>query len=144
MNEALGARGTTFDLIEPVAHEPLDQARLVASADRGHAGRAGHHLLIIDSNPVFTAPASWGFAEALARVPFSLALAGSADETARSTTWFVPQDPRVGDLERCARLRRDRARIMQPQALPLYGGVSAHEMIGALSGAAPLCRLSRP
>ena len=26
MNEALGARGTTFELIEPVAHEPADQS----------------------------------------------------------------------------------------------------------------------
>ena len=41
MNEALGARGTTFDLIEPVAHQPVDQTRIPPRADRGNAGRAG-------------------------------------------------------------------------------------------------------
>ncbi len=91
MNEALGARGITFDLIEPVAHEPVDQAAslraLIAAMQAGQVA----NLLIVDSNPAFTAPAGWGFVKALERVPFSLALAGREDETAQATTWFVPR-----------------------------------------------------
>ena len=137
MNEALGARGTTFDLIEPVAHQPVDQTgslrTLIAAMQAGQVTS----LLMIDSNPVFTAPATWGFAEALARVPFSLALAGSADETARSTTWFVPQ-AHAWEAWSDARAYDGTATIMQPQALPLYGGVSAHEMLGLYMEPAPM------
>lgn len=137
MNEALGARGSGFDLIEPVAHEPIDQA----DALRALIGdmRAGHvtHLLIIDSNPVFTAPATWGFAEALKQVPFSLALAANADETAGSTTWFVPK---THDWETWsdARAYDGTVTILQPQALPLFGGISAHEMLALYLDPAPV------
>ena len=135
MNEALGGRGATFDLIEPVAHEPMDQAAslraLIASMQAGEV----KNLLILDSNPVFTSPASWGFAEALARVPFSLALATRADETARAVTWFVPQAHPWEDWGD-ALAYDGTATIMQPQALPLYGGISAHELLGLFMEAA--------
>jgi MoCo/4Fe-4S cofactor protein with predicted Tat translocation signal len=59
MNEALGGRGTTYDLIEPVVVDPQDRGRALQSliADM-RTGRV-QSLLIIDSNPVFTAPAAW-------------------------------------------------------------------------------------
>jgi hypothetical protein len=62
MNEALGARGISYTLIEPVVASPIDQARLLRDlADDMRAGRV-RSLFIIDSNPVFTAPATLGFA----------------------------------------------------------------------------------
>ena len=128
MNEALGARGLTFDLIEPVVHEPVDQVgSLRALISAMQAGQVTN-LLILDSNPVFTAPATWGFDQALKQVPFSLTLAGNANETALSTTWFVP---RAHEWEAWsdARAYDGTAAILQPQALPLYGGISVHEML---------------
>jgi anaerobic selenocysteine-containing dehydrogenase len=136
MNEALGARGATYDLIEPA----FPQAALQADAMKAliadmHAGQVSH-LLIIDSNPLYTSPSSWGFAEALERVPFSVALARHADETARSTTWFVPQ---THDWETWsdARAYDGTVTVLQPQALPLYGGLSAHAMLGLYLTAPP-------
>jgi MoCo/4Fe-4S cofactor protein with predicted Tat translocation signal len=68
MNEALGGRGQTYDLIPPVEVDPVDQtASLRGLIDDMNAGRVTT-LVIIDSNPVFTAP---GFAEALTRVAVS-------------------------------------------------------------------------
>ncbi len=136
LNEALGGQGHTFDLIEPVAHNPLDTAQSLRAliADM-QAGRVAS-LLIVDSNPAYAAPAAWGFAQALERVPFSLALAERADETARKTTWFVPMThawESWGD----ARAHDGTATILQPQALPLYGGISPHEMLGLFMQAAP-------
>ena len=92
--------------------------------------------MIIDSNPVFTAPADSGFAEALKRVPFSLALANHVDETARSTTWFVPK---THDWESWsdARAYDGTVTILQPQALPLYGGTSAHELLALYLDSTP-------
>jgi Fe-S-cluster-containing dehydrogenase component len=137
LNGALGARGTTFDLIQPVAHRPIDQAEsfrgLITAMQAGQVTS----LLMIDSNPVFTSPATRGFAEALVRVPFSLALAEHADETAQSTTWFVPM-AHAWETWSDARAYDGTATILQPQALPLYGGVSAHEMLARYIGPAPV------
>ena len=136
MNEALGGRGTTFELIEPVAHEPIDQAAALSALIADMQAGEVSHLLIIDSNPIFTAPAQMGFAEALKRVPFSLALANHVDETARSTTWFVPK---THDWESWsdARAYDGTTTILQPQALPLYGGTSAHELLSLYLDSAP-------
>ena len=136
LNEALGGRGATFELIESVGHEPIDQSGALSTliADM-HAGQVSH-LVIVDSNPVYTAPAQLGFAEALKQVPFSLALANDADETAHSTTWFVPK---THDWESWsdARAYDGTTTILQPQALPLYGGTSAPELLSLYLDSAP-------
>ena len=49
-------------------------------------------LLVIDSNPVFTAP---GFAEALARVPLSMTLADGPTETAAKTHLEPARPPQL-------------------------------------------------
>jgi MoCo/4Fe-4S cofactor protein with predicted Tat translocation signal len=136
LNEALGGRGATFELIEPVAHEPVDQAAALRSLIADMRGGRVSHLLVIDSNPVFTSADNLGFAEALKRVPFSLALAGYEDETARSTTWFVPK---THDWESWgdARAYEGTVTILQPQALPLYHGTSAHELLALYLDSTP-------
>ena len=136
MNEALAARGSTYQLIDSVAGGPASQGdTLHALIDDMHVGKVGH-LLILDSNPVFTSPSTWGFAQALERVPFSLTLAPSADETALSTTWFVPQ-AHAWETWSDARAYDGTATILQPQALPLYSGLSAHEMLEMYVSATP-------
>ena len=90
-------------------------------------------LLMLDINPVYAAPGALGFADALKRVPFSLALsAPSPDETARAATWFVPMT-HAWEAWSDARAFDGAATIVQPQALPLYDGTSAHEMLALVS-----------
>ena len=135
LNAALGARGNTVELIEPVAHDPrIQRDSLRALIDDMRAGLVTH-LLILDSNPAFTAPMTWGFAEALKRVPFSMSLAMNADETAGLTTWFVP---RTHDWETWsdARAYDGTCSILQPQALPLFGGISTYELLALYSSSA--------
>ncbi len=137
MNEALGARGVTFELVEPAAHNPVDQAAslraLIAAMQAGQVTS----LLIVDSNPAFAAPGNWGFTKALQRVPFSLTLARREDETALATSWFVPMT-HPWEAWSDTRAYDGTATILQPQALPLYDGVSAHEILGLYMGPAPL------
>ncbi len=136
MNERLGGRGSTFDLLEPVAHSATDQARsLRALIGEMQAGKVDS-LLVVDSNPVFTAPGSWGFAQAMQRVPFVLALARTADETARAATWFVPMTHEWENWSD-ARAHDGTATILQPQALPLYDGTSPHEMLALYMSGTP-------
>jgi Fe-S-cluster-containing dehydrogenase component len=126
MNEALGGRGRTFDVIEPVAYRAVDfGADLRALTDDMAAGRV-ETLLVLDTNPVFSAP---GFAEALSRVRLSVASGPSLDETGNAATWYVP-GAHAFEAWSDARAYDGTATIMQPQAMPLFDGMSA---VGALS-----------
>ena len=121
INERLGGRGTTFDLIEPVAAGEGDLAGLLADMAAGRV----ETLMMLDTNPVYAAP---GFRDALRQVAFSLAAAPAPDETARAATWHVPLAHLFeawGDI----RAHDGTVSIQQPQALPLYGGRSAFEVL---------------
>ncbi|MBV9811252.1 MAG: 4Fe-4S dicluster domain-containing protein [Acetobacteraceae bacterium] len=138
VNERLGARGTTFDLIAPVAYRGEDEAASMASliGDMGE-GRVSC-LLILGGNPVYAAK---GFREALPRVPFSLSLSAAPDETARAATWYVPGAhvfETWGDLV----AHDGTVAIQQPQSLPLYNGRSALEALALLTQDAPVDALA--
>ncbi len=134
INEKLGARGTTFDIIPPAAYRPEDEGASMASlmADM-QAGRVTT-LLILDSNPVYTAP---GFREALSRVKFSLALSPAPDETAHAVSWYVPGAHLFEDWGDTV-AHDGTVTIQQPQALPLYGGHSALQALALLTQDAPV------
>ena len=133
INEKLGARGSTFDLIPPVCvradDEAAGMAALIGDMQAGHVGT----LLILDTNPAYAAP---GFRDALRHVPFSLAANGTADETARAATWFAPL-AHLFEAWGDARAHDGTITIQQPQALPLYGGRSAFDMVALFTGDAP-------
>ena len=133
INEALGARGVAFDLIDPVAHRAEDHAAsLRALMDDMAAGQVDT-LLMLDVNPVWTAP---GFGPLLARVATTVHSGPAPDETARTAGWHVPMAHAFeawGDL-----LAHDgTATICQPQALPLFGGRAPADLISLLLDAAP-------
>ncbi len=133
VNEALGGRNVTYDLVQPVAHAIQNQsASLRTLADDMHSGEVTT-LVIIDQNPVWAAPADIGFTEALTRVPFSLSLSVHPNETSAATLWSVPMKhawESWGD----ARGHDGTATILQPQALPLHGGLSAGELLALFAG----------
>ncbi|MBV8526466.1 MAG: 4Fe-4S dicluster domain-containing protein, partial [Acetobacteraceae bacterium] len=139
MNEALGARGSTIELVDPVAQSPTDQAASLQSLiEDMRAGRVST-LLIIDSNPVYSA-AAYGFGEALANVPFSLALVRPPSETAQAATWFVPILHPWEDWSD-ARGHDGTATVLQPQAMPLYDGESPHTILGLFASPDPAAPL---
>ncbi|MDR3533493.1 MAG: TAT-variant-translocated molybdopterin oxidoreductase [Rhodopila sp.] len=125
MNEALGGRGQTYDLIAPVEADPVNHgASLRSLIDDMTAGRVTT-LVIIDSNPVFTAP---GFGDALTRVAVSMTLADGSSETAAKTQWSLPA--RHGFEDWSDALAYDgTVTLLQPQARPLYDGISPHSLL---------------
>ncbi len=133
INEALGARGHTLDMIEPVAVGAVNQLGSLAELVRDMNAGAVGTLLILDVNPAFTAPADLEFAEALVKVPFTVHLGSYVDETASRCVWHLPA---THDLEAWsdARAYDGTASIIQPQVRPLYLGRSAHEMVDLLQG----------
>jgi len=136
INEKLGARGATLDLVAAAAQTPLDQAASLRDLVDDMQGGKVTSLLILDSDPVYAAPGSLGFAEALTQVPFSLALTPAPNQTSRACTWAVPMTHGWEDWSD-ARAHDGTATILQPQALPLYDGTSPHRMLALLSDPAP-------
>ena len=90
-------------------------------------------LLMLDANPVYTAPADLDFAAALRHVPLSVSLALYADETALASTWRIPATHEY-EAWSDARAFDGTITIQQPQVRRLYGGHSAHELLAVLQG----------
>ncbi|HEY1300456.1 MAG TPA: 4Fe-4S dicluster domain-containing protein, partial [Stellaceae bacterium] len=133
INVALGAYGTTVRLIEPVAVAPEPQlASLEALVADMMAGKVDT-LLMLETNPLYTAPADLDFAAALKRVPFSVSLAPYADETALASTWHIPAAHEY-EAWSDARAFDGTVTIQQPQVRRFYGGRSAQELLAVLQG----------
>jgi MoCo/4Fe-4S cofactor protein with predicted Tat translocation signal len=140
INNKLGAVGATLDLTAPVVHSPIDQAASLHDlAEDMRAGKVST-LLIIDSNPAYTAPSTLGFVEALKRVDFSMTLAAAPNETSDATIWGVPMT-HAWETWSDARAYDGTVTILQPQALPLYLGTSMHRMLALFTDSAPASTL---
>ncbi|MGK7861194.1 4Fe-4S dicluster domain-containing protein [Falsiroseomonas sp. E2-1-a4] len=126
INAALGA---TLPYVEnPTAVAAGTLAELVAEGD------AVTHLLVLDANPVFDAPADLDVAGLLRRVPHSLHAGLHVDETALAAGWHLPLRHPLeswGDS-----LAFDgTAALRQPVTLPLVeAAVSVEELLSALAG----------
>ena len=115
--------------VAPVRPDAAPLAELVAAMREGRC----ETLLILGANPAYDAPADLGFAEALARVPFSVHHGLHADETAALCTWHLPAPHALedwGDL----RARDGTAAIVQPLIRPLYATRPAATVLGLLLG----------
>ena len=139
-NDTLGAPGATLDLVSPAVHSPIDQAASLSGlVEDIRAGKVST-LLIIDNNPVYTAPGSLGFADALKKVDFSLALTVAPNETSQATVWAVPM-AHAWETWSDARAFDGTTTILQPQALPLYQGTSVYRMLALFTDPAPASTL---
>ncbi|MCC7125840.1 MAG: TAT-variant-translocated molybdopterin oxidoreductase [Acidobacteria bacterium] len=129
INAALGNGGQTVTYLstpEAVASEQLaDLKTLVADMN---ADRVQLLLMIGESNPVLTAPADLGFADALSRVPLRAHSGLFFDETATLSHWHVPAAHYL-EAWSDARTIDGTASIVQPLIVPMYGGKSAHEVM---------------
>src|SRR5207248_8154025 len=90
-------------------------------------------LLVLGGNPVFDAPADLDFAAAMTKVPHTIALGHTVDETSSRAEWHIPRAHYLeswGD----ARAAGGTLSVVQPLILPLFGGRSPIEVLGVLSG----------
>ncbi len=131
INGALGAFGKTVRPIEPVVVSPMHHQQslqeLVADMTAGRVDT----LLMLETNPLYSAPVDLDFAVALKRVPLSVSLALYADETAEASTWLIPATHEY-EAWSDARAFDGTVTIQQPQVRRLYGGHSAQELLAVL------------
>jgi molybdopterin-containing oxidoreductase family iron-sulfur binding subunit len=132
MNEVLGNVGRTVVYTESVEAEPINQLDSIRdlAADM-NAGKVDV-LVILGGNPVYTAPADLKFADAMNKVPLRAHLSLYDDETSELCHWQIPEAHFLESWSD-ARAYDGTASIVQPLIAPLYGGKSAHDVIGAMS-----------
>jgi MoCo/4Fe-4S cofactor protein with predicted Tat translocation signal len=139
INAALGSAGRTAATTDPVVagppaatvDDPVASLReLTVAMNAGSVDT----LLILGGNPVFTAPADLGFADALLKVERRYYHGAFDDETAEYCHWLIPEAHAL-EAWSDARAFDGTAAIVQPLILPLYpGSKSAHELVAALAG----------
>jgi MoCo/4Fe-4S cofactor protein with predicted Tat translocation signal len=131
LNQTLGNVGKTVVYTETVQPLPSiqgdDLKSLVADINAGKV----QWLLILDSNPVYSAPVDLKFAEALGKVPKSAHLGSHVDETAQIATWHINSAHYLESWSD-ARAYDGTLSVIQPMINPLYGGKSAHDVTQTL------------
>jgi MoCo/4Fe-4S cofactor protein with predicted Tat translocation signal len=129
INEKLGNVGKTIRYIKPVEADPVDHLRSIEELVIDlNAGKV-EALFVLGSNPVYSAPADLGFADAYQKARFRVHHGLYQDETAQLSEWHIPESHALetwGD----ARAFDGTASIIQPLIEPLYESKSAYELLG--------------
>src|SRR5687767_13010664 len=130
LNTYLGNTGKTVSDHE-AKEAALPSVSSLASLVSAMKGGAVQTLVVLGGNPVFDAPADLDFASAMAKVPHSIALGHTVDETSSRAEWHVPRAHYLeswGD----ARAVGGTISVVQPLILPLFGGKTAVEVLGLM------------
>ncbi len=131
LNQALGNVGKTVvytETVQPLPSIQLDDMKsLVADMNAGKV----KWLLILDANPVYSAPIDLNFAAALEKVPNSAVLGSHVDETAQIAHWHINSAHYLESWSD-ARAYDGTLSVIQPMIEPLYAGKSAHQVMQIL------------
>lgn len=133
MNEALGNDGNTIQWADPDRQSfPLESGTLRSLIDDMEAG-AVETLLILDTNPVYSAPEASRIVHAMEKVPLRLHAGLYETETSRLCHWNLPM---AHFLESWSDLCAfdGTCSIVQPTIRPLKGQKPALEILASLVG----------
>ena len=132
INQALGNVGKTV-LIgnQPLNPLPSDQfAEFKALVADLNAGKVDW-LVILNSNPIYTAPFDLDFPAAFNNAKTVAHLGSHLDETGQISHWHIPAAHSM-EMWSDARSYDGTVSIVQPMIDPLFGGKSAHQILQAL------------
>ena len=130
LNTHLGNTGSTVSYYE-TKDAALPSAGSLASLVSAMKAGTIQTLVVLGGNPVFDAPADLDFAAAMAKVPHSIAMGHTVDETSSKAEWHIPHAHYLeswGD----ARAVGGTLSVVQPLILPLFGGRTAVEVLGMM------------
>ncbi len=131
MNQGLGNVGKTVVYTDPLEVSPETDGlgELVKEIDAGQVNA----LVILSSNPVYTAPADLDFTSRFLKVGLRIHSGLYNDETAELCHWHIPEAHFL-EAWSDARAYDGTVGIVQPLIAPLYDGKSQHEMAATLAG----------
>jgi molybdopterin-containing oxidoreductase family iron-sulfur binding subunit len=132
INSALGNIGKTVLVSsDPAIPLPSDQlAELKGLVADLNAGKV-NWLVILNSNPIYNAPADLNFAGAFNKAGNVVHLGSHVDETGQLAQWHIPAAHYL-EAWSDARAYDGTVSIVQPMIDPLYGGKTAHDMLQSL------------
>jgi len=133
INNALGNIGKTVfvtdDTVNPLPSDQIAGIRdLVADLNAGKVD----WLVILDVNPVYTAPADLDFLSAFNKANIVVHLGPRVDETGENAHWHIPAAHYLESWTD-ARAYDGTVSIVQPMIEPLYGGKQAHDFFQVLT-----------
>ncbi len=142
MNQALGNVGQTILYTDPLDPGVGNQTQSLAELTDDLAAGRVELLVILEANPVYTAPADVDFAVALRKAAekrvnglqamTAVHLGLYRDETSELCHWHVPAAHYLESWSD-ARTFDGTASIVQPLIAPLYDGRTAHALLAAMS-----------
>jgi MoCo/4Fe-4S cofactor protein with predicted Tat translocation signal len=132
INQALGNVSKTVIVpAQPLNPLPSDQLgdfkSLVSDLNAGKV----QWLVILNANPIYTAPADLNFADAFNKAETVVHLGSRVDETGQVSHWHIPAAHALESWSD-ARSYDGTVSIVQPLIEPLYGGRTAHEVLQML------------
>ncbi|MGA3010334.1 MAG: TAT-variant-translocated molybdopterin oxidoreductase [Terracidiphilus sp.] len=132
INTAVGAYGelATLDVDpdSPANGSQLDGLKsLVSDLNAGKV----NWLVILNANPIYTAPADLNFADAFNKADIVAHLGSHLDETGQISHWHIPAAHFLESWSD-ARAYDGTVSIVQPMIDPLYGGKTAHHVFQTL------------
>ena len=130
INHALGNVGKTVVYTENVAAQPVNQIESLRELVKDMETGRVEVLVVVGGNPVYNAPADFGFASAMEKVKFRARLGLYEDETSRLCHWHIPEAHYL-ETWSDARAFDGTITIQQPLIAPLYDGKSPHELVAA-------------
>ncbi|MEX0904362.1 MAG: TAT-variant-translocated molybdopterin oxidoreductase [Balneolaceae bacterium] len=131
INLALGNNGNTVTYHELPYRENRDENQAFSDAVREMQNGAVDTVVLIGTNPVFTAPADLNFAEALENTGTKVHLSDYFDETSRNCDWHV-NHAHFLEMWGDGLSYTGQRSVIQPQILPLYDGLSEIEFINTI------------
>ena len=133
INHRLGAMGETVDYIEPVLNGPFNARDDFLSLVRDMHNGDVKAMILVGVNPVYSAPLTLRFREALGKVAFAMHMGQHADETAAACLWHIPLTHFLETWSDMAAFDGTLS-IAQPLIAPLYNGRSLIELLSVLAG----------
>ena len=131
INQALGNVGKTVVYTETVNPLPTEQtADLRALVADINAGKV-QWLVVLNSNPLYSAPADLDFESALKNVDTLAHLGAYLDETAQFAQWHI-NSAHYLEMWSDVRAYDGTVTIIQPMIEPLYGGHSSHDVLQSI------------
>ncbi|PYX99424.1 MAG: hydrogenase, partial [Acidobacteria bacterium] len=132
INQALGNVGKTIVYSDTVELVPSDQPgglrQLVGDMNAGKIDL----LVILEGNPVYTAPVDLDFQTAMSKVATNIHLSCYRNETTRFSQWHIHGTHYLESWSD-ARAYDGTCSIVQPLIAPLYAGRTAHEIVALFS-----------
>ena len=133
INDLLGNTGTVVTYTSALVGSPRDGAASIAELTRDMDAGSVEVLIVIGTNPAFTAPADLNFRAALGKVATRFHLGLYFDETAELCHWHAPE---AHFLESWGDVRAfdGSVSLIQPLIAPLYDGHAAVELLASVNG----------